>query len=90
MVETHPFRIKLIEKEISEIKKDRELIIEMRSDIKRILEKLADMEESGKDRDCRIEKLEKEKGLNAIKYWQIVITSLLTGAVGYFIAQILN
>lgn len=48
------------------------------------------MDRKFKEVDTRIDTLERMPGQTAVAYWKVVITSLITGGLGFLLAQILK
>lgn len=65
-------------------------IIKMSANIEHILDVIKDMQGILKEHDARIDKLERLPGDTILKYWQLVVGALLTGAVGVVIGVMLK
>ncbi len=90
MPETTDYRLKVLEAESHDRKKDHDLLIQMGVDLKTIIREIKEIKDTIRHQDKRIDELERKDGQVAIKYWQVVMTSLLTGAAGYFLATLLR
>lgn len=88
--EQHEIRMKSLEDQASVAQESMRTLDRMEVTLEHMRRQLGDIDNRVKEIDRRLDILERMPGESAVAYWKVVITSLITGGLGFLLAQLLK